>query len=100
MEQEAACLTRPPRLSDSKFGVALRWLSPGAEYRLLRVKDVWHFPGILELLRHRSLREERRGKMRRTLREWEKLWCKFARFMGGISLITWEVRSLWRSNAI
>jgi len=28
-------------------GVALRWLSPGAEYRLLRVKDVWHFPGIL-----------------------------------------------------
>ena len=28
------------------------------------------------------------------------LGCKFARFMGGISLITWEVRSLWGSNTM
>jgi hypothetical protein len=28
------------------------------------------------------------------------VYCKFARFMGGISLITREVRSLWGSNAM
>src|SRR6266567_3117573 len=32
------------------------------------------FQVYFEWLRHRSQREERRGKMRRTLREWEKLW--------------------------
>jgi hypothetical protein len=32
------------------------------------------FQVYFEWLRHRYQREERRGKMRRTLREWEKLW--------------------------
>jgi hypothetical protein len=29
-----------------------------------------------------------------------QLQCKFARFMGGILRIPWEVRSLWGSNAM
>src|SRR6266567_3692482 len=32
------------------------------------------FQVYFEWLRHRSQREERRGKLRRTLSEWEKLW--------------------------
>src|SRR6266567_4148453 len=40
----SACLTRPPRLSDSRIGGALRWPSPGVEDRFFRVKDVWRFP--------------------------------------------------------